>query len=73
MFQFGGTAGTGRHNPVNYLELSDQGSSSVPYDPEVETEFSRLLNENNVTGLFDYQGKRGQKNRRMSEYDLKES
>ena len=37
-------------NPSNYFELSDRdNSSSVPYDPEVETEFSRLRDD----GLLD--------------------
>ena len=37
-------------NPSNYFELSDRdNSSSVAYDPEVETEFSRLRDD----GLLD--------------------
>ena len=48
VFQFG--HGTGRMNPSNYFELSDRdNSSSVAYDPEVETEFSRLRDD----GLLD--------------------
>ena len=46
VFQFGGAA---KNNPSNYFELSDRDSSSVPYDPEVETEFSRLRDD----GILD--------------------
>ena len=46
VFQFGGRAIHGNGNS-NYFEISD--NSSVPYDPEVETEFSRLRDN----GTFD--------------------
>ena len=46
MFQFGYRGVPGNSN---YFELSDKDSSSVPFDPEVETEFSRLRDN----GTFD--------------------
>jgi len=50
VFQFGGRAIPGNGNS-NYFEISDRDkdSSSLPYDPEVETEFSRLRDN----GTFD--------------------
>ena len=47
VFQFGGA--TAKVNLSYYNELSDPDSSSVPYDPEVETEFSRLRGRENFT------------------------
>ena len=41
VFQFGQNA-AGKLYPSNYFESSDPSSSSIIYDPEVETEFSRL-------------------------------
>lgn len=50
VFQFGGA--TAKVNLSYYNELSDPDSSSVPYDPEVETEFSRLRGRENFSDLM---------------------
>ena len=48
VFQFGAA---GRLNQSNYLDQSGEDSSSVPYDPELETEFSRLRGRTNLTDI----------------------
>ena len=59
VFQFGGAQ---RTNQINYLESSDKDSSSMAYDPEVETEFNRLRDEghfsrdNGVGGVLQGKG-----------------
>ena len=50
VFQFGGA--TAKVNLSYYNELSDPDSSSVPYDPEAETEFSRLRGRENFSDLM---------------------
>ena len=49
VFQFGGRGIT---QSTYFAELSDLDSSSMPYDPEVETEFSRLRDDGVSFGVL---------------------